>query len=185
MITKKIAALCLAAVSGAGALTTAATLAQAQGTSNAHVSSKSNLSVRYAPSTHARQTASLKPGAKISVDCLVYGTKVDGNKKWYKINGNRSEWVPARYVAASTRIFECWGGTGGEYLGKTTAKLTVRFGPNTKDGSLRTLASGTKLAIGCKVSAQTVDGNRYWYAADGGWVSARYVKNTKGVPTFC
>lgn len=61
------------------------------------VVSRIDLNVRTRPDTDGRVVGSLRPGKVVKLDCKVIGEKVDGNKRWYKLE-DRKGWVAARYV---------------------------------------------------------------------------------------
>ncbi|MFD6878791.1 MULTISPECIES: SH3 domain-containing protein [unclassified Streptomyces] len=64
--------------------------------------------------------------------------------------------------------------------------LGIRSGPGTGYAEKGKAATGTVVALQCKVNGQKVDGNSIWYKlADGtGWIAARYAQNLNKVP-FC
>lgn len=164
----------------------AATPAQAATTYKGKVVT-SVLNVRSAPTAHAAKVGSLSSGDTVTIQCKVFGPKVDGNWLWYKLSNKK--WVSARYVeniGAAPRF--C--GDGKEYTGKVVAStLNVRTGPNTGDAKQYSVHKGDKVFIACKVDSQKVDGNPRWYqlTGDGGgqWVAARYVDNVGSAPPYC
>ncbi|MFJ3636823.1 SH3 domain-containing protein [Streptomyces sp. NPDC090112] len=64
--------------------------------------------------------------------------------------------------------------------------LGIRSGPGTRYAKTGKAASGSVVALQCKVNGEKVDGNAIWYKlADGsGWIAARYAQNLNKVP-FC
>lgn len=185
MITKIIGAGVAAATVVAGSLTLTAHPAFAVAT-DGKVISKTNLTVRHAPSTHSKAVASIKPGKIIPLSCKVTGTVVDGNSRWYRLPGSDSpEWVSARYIKnLGTAPDQC--GNDERFVGRTTTSVTRRVGPNTADARGGSYASGAGVDIICKVSAQSIAGNKIWYWTTGHrWVSARYIANVGRAPNWC
>ena len=148
----------------------------------------SSLNVRSAPTSAAGKVGSLKKGAKITIQCKVFGPSVSGNSLWYKLGTGR--WVTARYVA-NVGSAPRFCGTGKEYQGKvvSTSSLNIRSGPNTANAKVSSASRGQTLWAVCKVDSQSIGGNKRWYqlTSDGGgqWVSARYVSNVGSAPPYC
>lgn len=74
--------------------------------------------------------------------------------------------------------------------GKVVSKsgLSVRVGPTTASARKATIPSGKIIPLGCKVRGTSVDGNDLWYSLPptlNEWVSARYVDNIGGTPSWC
>jgi hypothetical protein len=181
MIGAGVAALAVAA--GSVALTTSPAFAAG---GDGKVISKTNLIVRHAPSTHASNVGSIKPGKTIPLSCKVTGTTVDGNSIWYLLPGGDSpEWVSARYVQNIGKA-PSWCGNDERFVGKATASLTKRTAPNTADARAGSYGKGAGVDIICKVTAQNVGGNKFWYwTTSHRWVSARYVDNVGRAPNWC
>lgn len=74
--------------------------------------------------------------------------------------------------------------------GKVVSKssLAVRYGPTTASAKSASIPSGKIIPLGCKVRGTSVGGNNIWYSLPptlNEWVSARYVDNVGGVPSWC
>lgn len=152
------------------------------------VTAATSLSVHTAPSTHAPSAgAALKHGTKITIDCNLYGTNVGGNSFWYKL-ANRQAWVSAKYVKAIGNMpVACTAmHNAADRNAKSTASLTLRQAPTTKDKAIGSIGKGKAVDVWCKVSSQSISGNKTWYnvgnGANGGWVSAKYVSTNKHIP---
>ncbi|MBM7785232.1 hypothetical protein [Tenggerimyces flavus] len=75
--------------------------------------------------------------------------------------------VPAVSMIATTSAQA--GGGEAKYPGEVIAKtLTVRSHSTTHGKNIGTVRKGNVLSIACKVDAVPVDGNRRWYALNGG-----------------
>lgn len=185
MIKKVIHVGIAAATLAAGSLALTAGPAFATAT-DGKVISKTNLTVRHAPSIHSKAIGSIKPGKIIPLSCKVTGTSVDGNNRWYLLPGSDNpEWVSARYIknlgAAPDRC-----GNDERFVGRTTTSLVRRVGPNTADARSGSYGPGAGVDIICKVRAQSIGGNKLWYWTTGHrWVSARYVNNVGRAPNWC
>lgn len=154
------------------------------------VTARTSLTVHTAPSTHAPHAgAALKHGTKITIDCNLTGTRVSGNEVWYKI-ANRHAWVSAKYVKTiGTKPAACTAASvAADRHAKTTANLRIRQAPTTKDKAVGSIGKGKAADVWCKVSSQSISGNKAWYyvanGANGGWVSAKYVHTNKHIP-YC
>lgn len=185
-ITKGIAT--VGAAAAVGITSFLATSTQAQAAYGAGTVSATSLNVRPAPTTHSTVERTLYRGAKLRLTCWVNGQKTSGSNKWYmyQTEGNPPFWVSASGLSdINPAIKECDTGKAAVF-GHTTAVLTQRSGPSTKDAATRTWAKGTKHLIVCKINSEKVGGNDIWYyLANGGWVSAKYVTNTGGIPQWC
>lgn len=182
---KKIAGLAAATLTASAALVAmSATTADAAG--DGKVISKTDLTVRHAPSSHSKAVGSIKPGKIIPLNCKVTGTTVEGNDRWYLLpGGDEPEWVSARYVK-NLGDAPGWCGNDERFVGKATTKTRVRVAPNTADKAVDTLSKGEGVDIICKANAKNIDGNKRWYwTTDKKWVSARYVDNVKKSPNWC
>jgi uncharacterized protein YraI len=177
-----VAAATLTATAGLVALN----IAPAHAAGDGKVISTTNLTVRNAPTSKATAVGSIKPGKVIPLSCKVTGTSVDGNNRWYQLPGGDSpEWVSARYIR-NIGTAPYWCGNDERFVGRTTASVRVRVGPNTRDASVKTLADGAGVDIICKTTSQSVDGNKRWYWTTGKrWVSARYIDNVGRAPNWC
>lgn len=148
----------------------------------------SKLTVRSAPSTHAKAKGSVH--GRIPISCKVAGTSVQGNRTWYLLpGGSTDEWVSAAYMKVSGSVPEC--GPGKDATGRSLAsRLVVRSGPTTADEGFAWYNRGETIKIICKVRSTKVDGNSLWYHTRSvtgafGWVSARYVSNVGAAPAWC
>jgi uncharacterized protein YraI len=147
-----------------------------------------SLNVRKAPTTAAGKVGSLRNGARITIQCKVFGPSVAGNDLWYKLATGR--WVTARHVS-NVGSAPRFCGTGREYHGKVVSQgsLSVRSGPHTTNARVSSAPRGQLLPLVCKVDSQSVGGNTRWYqlVGDGGgqWVAARYVANVGTAPPYC
>jgi uncharacterized protein YgiM (DUF1202 family) len=169
----------------AGGVVPAAPAHAADTGTEGRVTAKTNLSVRFGPTTASRAVGSVRPGQVIPLVCKVRGSSVGGNDLWYALPPTLNEWVSARYVANVGAAPE-WCGTDARFRGRSTAALTQRTGPTRAAGSAGTLARGANLVIVCKLRGQDVNGNALWYSlTNGRWVSARYVTNVGSAPGWC
>ncbi|GAA2084855.1 hypothetical protein GCM10009801_46260 [Streptomyces albiaxialis] len=66
----------------------------------------------------------------------------------------------------------------------TASSLNIRQYPSTDSSAKGVLKKGAQVGLDCKVHAQYVSGNTYWYKLRGieRWVSARWVDNIGSVP---
>lgn len=185
MIKKVIGVGVAALTAAAGTVALTASPALAAG-GDGKVISKTNLTVRRAPSTHSVALGSIKPGKIIPLECKVTGTDVGGNNRWYLLpGGDTPEWVSARYIQ-NIGTAPDWCGNDERFVGRTTVALTRRVGPNTADAGAGTYAKGAGVDIICKTTAQNVDGNNRWYWTTAHrWVAARYVDNVGRAPNWC
>lgn len=185
MITKAIraGALVLATAVAGGLMTSAP--AHAQGSYEGKVISKTNLSVRYGPSSATKRMGSVKPGKVIPLHCKVRGSSVGGNDIWYALPPTFNEWVSARYVD-NVGAAPDWCGNSERFVGRTTAKLTKRAAPTSASAAKGSYNSGAGVDIICKLKGQNVSGNNLWYWTTGKrWVAARYVDNVGRAPHWC
>jgi len=182
---KKMVSLAAATLTASAALV-AMTATTADAAGDGKVISRTNLTVRHAPSTHANAVGSIKPGKVIPLNCKVTGSSVGGNNRWYLLpGGDEGEWVSARYIK-NLGSAPGWCGNDERFVGKATANVRVRVGPNTQDTAVDTLGKGDGIDIICKTNAKNVDGNTRWYwTKDHRWVSARYVDNVGRSPNWC
>ncbi|MCC3768149.1 SH3 domain-containing protein, partial [Streptomyces sp. UNOC14_S4] len=59
----------------------------------------------------------------------------------------------------------------------------VRKEPTTASPVVRRYGPGARVRIDCRTDGEYIDGDKYWYRlADGGWMSARYVRAFGTVP---
>ncbi|SDS87430.1 SH3 domain-containing protein [Microlunatus soli] len=182
-----------AGIVAAAALATGATAAlastPAQAAGDGKVTAKSSLTVRYAPTRQAMKVSTIRPGATVPLVCKIAGASIEGNRTWYQLPAGEGaqSWISGRYVKELRGSKIAWCGTTSKPAAiRTTAKLTVRHGPNTHDTSVGSLKKGTRTKAVCKLKAQSVGGNTLWYQLPGSnWVSARYVDNIGGSPTWC
>lgn len=170
----------LAAAAGIAIVAMAATAgtAEAATTYKGKVTATGGIKVRTAPTTHAGIKGTIAKGTTITIDCKVPATKVDGNRLWYALTGNKG-WVSARYVAnIGTAPKYCPAADTEHGDGRTTAVVNLRSGPHFNDVKTGTLAAGTRVAAVCYVkSSAGVGGNYQWYLlTNNSWVTAAYVK---------
>ncbi|QDP97947.1 hypothetical protein FOE78_20400 [Microlunatus elymi] len=187
MIKKVVGVATATLTAAAGVVALGATSAQAQ-ESEGKIIAKTGLTVRYAPSTHAKAVDSVKRGEVFPLECKVTGTSVDGNNRWYLLPGDSHgghEWIAARYVQ-NIGPAPGWCGTAERFVGKAATAVSVRRGPTTADGRVRTLGKGAGVDLICKLPSQNVNGNSLWYwTKDHNWVSARYIDNVGRAPNYC
>ena len=182
----RVAGLILATtLAGAAVSASPAHAAGGTGDDQGRVTSKTNLTVRYGPTTASKAVGSLEPGQYFTFVCQIRGSSVDGNRVWYLLPPSLNEWVSARYVAVvGSTPPDC--GTDARFTGTTTTALTQRTGPTRAAAAAGTLARGTKVSIVCKLPGQPVAGNALWYSlTNGRWVAARYVSNVGAAPGWC
>ena len=93
----------------------------------------------------------------------------------------------ARMIVKNTAAIRwCTDGDKDLDQGVTTAKLTKRDGPGTKDRAAGSLRKGAAVMLVCKLDGPSVKGNQRWYyTSTGDWVSARYVHNKGAAPRYC
>ena len=175
----------VAAVATLGLTATHADASTKSAPAQGKVVARTALTAHTAPSTHAGANGSYKHGKVIGIDCKMTGTSVGGNKVWYKVHGEQ-RWVSARYVAnqgAAPRA--CYLHMGSH--AKTTAALSVRKAPTTHDAKSGSLKKGQKVTVWCKVTSQSIHGDKTWYYGAKevkagnttfGWISGKYVKGT-------
>lgn len=65
------------------------------------VIAKNFVAVREAPRLAAREWGQINSQRTVRLDCYVWGDNVDGNRKWYRVTGQGSKYVSARWVSAS------------------------------------------------------------------------------------
>lgn len=161
--------------------------AEARTADEGTVTANGGLSVRSAPTTHARSVGALAQGATIPVTCWIDGSIVGGNTRWYSLPPSTGEWVSARYVKLNgSSLPEC-GAQRAKTLGKPESTLVIRRGPHAGDQNLGLAPGGKQIQLQCKVRSQSISGNTLWYKLRGsqGWVTARYVDNVGTAPGWC
>lgn len=187
----------MAGLIGAAALSTVATLtttgAQATGPSPAPgddtaplvgeqgvVTARGGLASRVAPSTHTAKVGHFARGRRITINCKIEGTNVDGNRRWYLVlTRDRREWVSARYVRNVGRIPDHCDPSDGFYRPRTTARLNKRQGPSAADRRLGTFRAGDVVLAQC--FTRDLAGRRWIHTGADHWVSARYVEPVPGL----
>ncbi|WP_152360121.1 SH3 domain-containing protein [Microlunatus speluncae] len=180
---RRLAALTAAAGIAITAFATAVP-AEAATTYRGKVIANGGLAVRSAPTTHAGSTGTIAEGRTITIECKVPSTRVDGNRLWYALSGNKG-WVSARYVdnlgAAPKRCPEFDTEFG---IGRADTALNLRHGPSTKDRLYGVAGKGAKLTVVCHESSQSVYGSRTWYLLNNGyWVHGAHVTRLPAVPS--
>lgn len=169
----------LAAATGVVVATALATTAPAEAAAayKGKIIAQGGLKIRTAPTIYAGSPGSIARGTTIMIDCKVVGSRVDGNRLWYALSGNRG-WVAARYVENIGAAPILCPSAATEYgEGRTTATVNRRLGPTTRDVRVGTLASGTRVTVRCYVSSQRIGETRLWYLlTNGSWITAAYVK---------
>lgn len=187
MIKKIVSVAAAALITGTGLAALQAGTADAAD-SEGKIIAKPSLSVRYAPSTHAKNLDSIKYGETVPLECKITGSKVAGNNKWYLLPGDSHgghEWIAARYVK-NVGSAPGWCGTSQRFVGKATTAVSKRTGPTTSDSTAGSLVKGGGVDIICKLESQKVSGNKLWYwTKDHKWVSARYIDNVGKAPIYC
>src|SRR4051794_777529 len=156
----------------------AATAAPGDPAAEGVVVAKGGLVGHLRPSTHAPANYTFPNGSKVTLDCKVSGTVVDGNPRWYLVVAEGdANWVSARYVRNVGPSPEPCDPSDGTFSAKTTAVLTKRVGPTTADASAGTYAKGQKFRVQC-----CTDSGQKWYLTDTSrWVRARYVTTSSKV----
>ncbi|MEU8649510.1 SH3 domain-containing protein [Streptomyces sp. NPDC048737] len=92
-----------------GAAAQAAQAAQGSGDGAAWgiVTSRTDLTLRQAPTTHAPLAGTLAPGSRDLVECRVLGQSVNGDAHWYWLVGARA-WASAAFVSTGgERVPDC------------------------------------------------------------------------------
>ncbi|MGX1271231.1 SH3 domain-containing protein [Streptomyces phaeoluteigriseus] len=108
------AALLTACTLAAAALgTTASASATVDGTGSGDesvrgtVTSRTDLTLRQAPTTHAPSAGTLAPGSRDRVECRALGQSVNGDAHWYWLVGARA-WASAAFVdTGGRRVPDC------------------------------------------------------------------------------
>jgi len=187
MIKKLLASGAAAGALVAGTVALDAPSAHARGIDyGGKVTAGTSLTVRRAPSTHAKAVDSYRHGKVIGLGCWVPGASVGGNRTWYAMpsDGPGYGYVSAKYLKLTGKKPPAC--TGNRAHGKATTKVSLRTAPNTKDTRDGTLAKGDRITIICKAVGQRIDGDDRWYlTTKDHWVSARYLKVTSGTPQWC
>ncbi|MFH9858839.1 SH3 domain-containing protein [Streptomyces sp. NPDC017202] len=71
------------------------------------VTSRTDLTLRQAPTTHAPSAGTLAPGSRDLVECRVLGQSVNGDAHWYWLAGARA-WASAAFVSTGgERVPDC------------------------------------------------------------------------------
>jgi hypothetical protein len=155
-----------------------ASAAPVDGAAEGVVVAKGGLIGRVRPSTHAPANYTFPQGSKVSLDCKVNGTVVDGNPRWYLVVAEGdANWVSARYVRNVGPAVEPCDPSDGTFAAKSTAVLKKRVGPTTADATAGKYAKGKTFRVQCYT-----DSGQKWYFTDGSrWVSAKYVKTSSKV----
>ncbi|WP_166350151.1 SH3 domain-containing protein [Phytoactinopolyspora limicola] len=177
----------LATIVPLGLMAAAPAAHASSGSYDGKVVASTSLNVRAAPTSAAPKVGSLARGAKVKIQCKVFGPSVGGNDLWYKLSSGK--WVTARYVS-NVGAAPHFCGKGKTYVGKVLpSTLNVRTGPHTSNAKTSSAPRGIELVLVCKVDSKKVDGNPRWYqlVGDGGgqWVAARYVSNVGAAPPYC
>lgn len=101
-----------AAPSAAPPASTEASAAQAaqgsgDGAARGVATSRTDLTLRQAPTTHAPSAGTLAPGSRDLVECRVLGQSVNGDAHWYWLAGARA-WASAAFVSTGgERVPDC------------------------------------------------------------------------------
>ena len=158
------------------------------------VTARGGLVVRSLPTTSSARQAKLRHGKVYPLTCKVTGSvEYRGNDEdnaksnvWFRLPGDRPEWVSALYMRPVDGA-PPYCGSGRTYRGRVTAAMLIpREAPTTRANSHGGLSRGTTVKITCKLKGQKVRGNRLWYNLPQGlWVSARYVSNVGPAPAYC
>jgi len=152
--------------------------AQVDGATQGVVVAKGGLIGHFRPSTHAPANYTFPNGSKVTLDCKVSGTVVDGNPRWYLVVAEGdANWVSARYVRNVGPSPEPCDPSDGTFSAKTTAVLTKRVGPTTAGASAGTYATGQKFRVQC----YTNSGQKWYLTETSRWVSAKYVTTSSKV----
>jgi hypothetical protein len=158
--------------------------AQADESTDGKVIAKGGLTVRSLPTTVGHADGVYPNGKVIPLTCMVHGTSIDGNDRWYRLPAAASQWVSARYV--QNLGSPEWCGDGKAYVGQTTALVNLRVGPTRAEAKAGAVGTDTRVSLVCKLKGETVNGNSWWYETKNGhWISGRYVKNIGKSPVYC
>jgi hypothetical protein len=158
--------------------------AQAGQSTDGKVIAKGGLTVRSLPTTVGYPDGVIANGTVIPLGCVVHGTSLDGNDRWYRLPAAASQWVSARYVQNLGALD--WCGDGKAYVGQTTALVNLRVGPTRAEATSGAVGTDTRVSLVCKLKGETVNGNPWWYETKNGhWISARYVNNVGKSPVYC
>lgn len=130
------------------------------------------------PSTHAPGGYTWPKGTKVTLDCQVPGTSVDGNARWYLVVAEGdNNWVSARYVRNVGPAPDPCDPSDGSFAGRTTTAVKKRVGPTTADASAGSYAANQRLRVRCYTGHA-----QKWYLTDQDrWVRATYVATSKNV----
>lgn len=135
------------------------------------------LDVRTAPTTQARELGILHKGDKVTVTCKVRGQRVAGNDVWYQMrDGEGVAFAAARYVKNVGALPHWCHGSATTVLTART-RVAVTQAPLAKAPTVRTLARGSQAIAVCRVEVQQAKGGTQgWYhLRDGGWVAVNSV----------
>lgn len=155
-----------------------AAAAPVDGTAQGVVVARGGLIGHVRPSTHASANYTFPNGSKVTLDCKVPGTVVDGNPRWYLVVAEGdANWVSARYVHNVGPGPKPCDPSDGTFSAKTTAALKKRVGPTTVDSSSGTYAKGQSFRVQC----YTDSGQKWYLTETSRWVSAQYVKTSSQV----
>ncbi|MFJ4691000.1 SH3 domain-containing protein [Streptomyces sp. NPDC088766] len=84
-----------------------ATRGSGSGAVRGTVTSRTDLTLRQAPTTHAPSAGTLAPGSRDLVGCRVLGQSVNGDAHWYWLAGARA-WASAAFVSTGgERVPDC------------------------------------------------------------------------------
>jgi hypothetical protein len=101
-----IAVLAALMVAGTGAVTATPAMAsptdvKAAAPITGTVIARDFVAIREEPRVSAREWGRINSDRKVRLDCFVRGGNVEGNHKWYRVSGQISKYVSARWVSAS------------------------------------------------------------------------------------
>jgi uncharacterized protein YraI len=156
----------------------AATAASVEATAQGVVVAKGGLIGHVRPSTNAPANYTFPNGSRVTLDCKLSGTVVDGNPRWYLVVAEGdANWVSARYVRNVGPAPEPCDPSDGTFAARSTAVLTKRVGPTSADASAGSYAKGQRFRVQC----YTKSGQRWYLTDTSRWVRARYVTTSSKV----
>ncbi|NNG20916.1 hypothetical protein HJ590_15385 [Naumannella sp. ID2617S] len=120
--------------------------------------------------------------AAVGLAAASAGTPIDGNDLWYALSEGNG-WVSARHVDSVGQAPATCPNTDTEFgVGLTTAPLSVRNGPTSRDAPLTERPPNHQVMARCQVRGENVNGNDMWlHLQDGTWVSAAYLRKDESL----
>jgi uncharacterized protein YraI len=137
------------------------------------------LYVRSGPTTTARATGTLDPGAAVAVVCQTRGQRIGTSVVWDRLSSGG--WVTDYYVSTPSSTGYSAGLPRCSWPGQVTTRtpVTTRSGPGTSYADLgRPLQGGALAYVACQATGSLVGTTRVWNKlVDGRWVTDYYVSN--------